>query len=351
MSSLESLGGWPSLLGRLTRAHDLSAEEAEAALGSILSGEASPVHVAAFAAAMRTKGETAGELVGLVRAMRSHAVRLDLGGGLVDTCGTGGDRSGTINVSTMAAVVVASSGARVVKHGGRASSSVSGSADVFEALGVAIDLGPDGVERCVKEVGIGFCFAPRFHPAMRHAAPVRRELGVPTVFNFLGPLANPAGATRQLIGVGDARMAPLMVEVLEENGTEHAMVVHGQDGLDELTTTAPSHVIETRGGPSGYERREFDLDPGELGIDLAAPGDLLGGSPAENAAVVRSVFSGEKGPKRDFALLNAAAGLVVAGRCATFEDGLELASCLVDEGAALATLERLAAISSELEAD
>ena len=243
-SALSEIGGWPGVLSRVFRGEDLTSDEASVVLDSILAGEAAPTQIAAFAAALRTKGETAAEITGLVRAMRARGERIDLGPGLVDTCGTGGDRSGSINVSSMAAVIVAAAGARVCKHGGRASSSISGSADVFEALGVAVDLGPTGVVRCIEEVGIGFCLAPRFHPAMRHAAPVRRELGVATFFNFLGPLANPAGATRQVIGVGDPAMASRMLAVLEANGTERAMVVFGHDGLDELSTVTTSTVLE-----------------------------------------------------------------------------------------------------------
>lgn len=347
MTTLSEIGGWPGVLGRLFRGEDLTAEEAEAALASVLSGEAPPTCIAAFAAALRTKGETRDEMIGLVRAMRSWGERIDLGPGLVDTCGTGGDRSGTINVSSMAAIVVAASGARVCKHGGRAASSISGSGDVFEALGVVVDLGPAGVAACIEKAGIGFCLAPRFHPAMRHAAPVRRELGVPTIFNFLGPLANPAGATRQLIGVGDPAMAPRMLEVLEANGTEHAMIVYGSDGLDEFSTVAPSRVLESRARDGVYGRREYDVDPSALGLAPATRDDLLGGTAEANALVVRDVFAGRDGPKRDFLLLNAAAGLVVAGTADSLAEGLELSAALVDDGSAARTLENLVRASHE----
>lgn len=349
MTSLEQAGGWPGVLGRLFRSENLTAEEAEAALHSILLGEAASSQVAAFAAALRTKGETAEEMTGLVRAMRAHSVPLDLGRGIVDTCGTGGDLSGTINVSTMAAVVVAAAGCRVVKHGGRAASSRSGSADVFEALGVAVDLGPVGVARCVESCGIGFCLAPRFHPAMRFAAPVRRELAVPTIFNFLGPLANPAGATRQLVGVGDPKMAEKMLAVLESNGVERAMVVHGNDGLDELSTTAPTAVLETLSlaGGAGYDRSRYEVDATRFGLAAAVREDLAGGSPAENAAVAGAVFAGEHGRRRDFVVLNAAAGLVVAGRVADIGEGVELAGSLIDDGRAAATLSCLVSCSHE----
>ncbi len=344
--AIEDFGGWPGILGRLFARQDLSAAEAEAALDSVLTGLAAPSQIAAFAAALRTKGETTEEMVGLVRAMRGRGVRIELGPGLLDTCGTGGDRSGSINVSTMAAVVAAAAGAAVCKHGGRAASSVSGSADVFEALGVAVDLGPEGVANCIKETGLGFCLAPRFNPAMRHAAPVRRELGTPTVFNFLGPLANPASATRQLIGVGDPSMAERMVAVLEANGTEHAWVVYGEDGLDELSTVAPSRVLETRRvGAGAYERRSFVVDASTLGLERAEAGELRGGSPAENAAVVESVFAGEKGRRRDFVALNSAAALVVAGIAEDLAEGLERAQSILEAGRAAETLAALVSVS------
>ena len=238
-ATLESIGGWPAILGRVLSRQDLTADEASAALDDVLEGNATVAQIAAFIAGLRTKGETVGEMTGLVRALRAHGESLEVGVEVVDTCGTGGDRSGTINVSTLSALVVAGAGAVVCKHGGRAASSLAGSADVLEALGVVIDLGPRGVRRCIDEAGIGFCFAPRFHPTMRFVAPVRRELGVTTTFNFVGPLVNPAGATRQLVGVSDPMMAEKMLDVLEAFGSVHAMVVFGHDGLDELSTTAP----------------------------------------------------------------------------------------------------------------
>ncbi|MHB1988718.1 MAG: anthranilate phosphoribosyltransferase [Acidimicrobiales bacterium] len=345
--ALEAFGGWPDLLGQLFRGKDLTSAQAEAALGSILSGEAAPTQIAAFAAAMRTKGETVDEMVGMVRAMRARGEQIDLGRGLVDTCGTGGDMSGSINVSTMAALIVAAAGARVCKHGGRAASSTSGSADVFEALGVVVDLGPAGVVRCISEANIGFCLAPRYHPAMRHAAPVRRELGVATVFNLLGPLANPARATRQLIGVGDPGVVSRMVAVLEANGTERAMVVFGHDGLDELSTVAPSSVLETRWieETQSYERRGYEIDSARLGLRRAESADLRGGRPEENAATLLSVFAGESGPCRDFACLNAGAALLVAGLAPDVGAGIELAQSLIDDGSATRTVEALIRVS------
>ncbi|HEV2361768.1 MAG TPA: anthranilate phosphoribosyltransferase [Acidimicrobiales bacterium] len=349
--TLQEVGGWPAVLSRLTAGSDLSADEASAALDEILLGAASPVQIAAFVAALRTKRETVEEMTGLVRAMRARAEPLDLDPAVlervVDTCGTGGDRSGSINVSTIAAFVVAGAGVPVCKHGGRAASSVAGSADVLEALGVAIELGPEGVARCVSEAGIGFCFAPRFHPAMRHAIPVRRELGIATVFNFLGPLANPAHARRQVVGVGDRSMAEKMLGVLEANGAVHAMVVYGHDGLDELSTVGPSTVLESKAG----ERRSFVVEPSELGLPTADAASLKGGKPEENASAARAVLSGERGPHRDVVLLNAAAGLVVAGVAADLPAGLELGAQSVDSGAAMAALDGLVATSNAAAAE
>ena len=239
--TFESLGGWPSVLTVLLAGKSLTADGAEAVLGQVLSGESAPSQIAALAVALRAKGESVAEMTGFVRAMIAHAVPLVLPAGVevVDTCGTGGDRLRSINVSTIAALVVAASGAKVCKHGGRASSSAVGAADVLEALGVVVDLGPAGVARCIDEVGMGFCYAPRFHPAMRFAGPVRKELGIPTVFNYLGPLANPGRARYQVIGVSNPAMAEKMLGVLAANGTRRAMIVYGDDGLDELSTTGP----------------------------------------------------------------------------------------------------------------
>jgi anthranilate phosphoribosyltransferase len=344
--TLESVGGWPGLLSRLFRREDLSAEEAAAALSSVLAGEATSAQIAAFAAALRTKGETASEMIGMVRAMRRYAVGLPIAGELVDTCGTGGDRSGTINVSTIAALVVAAAGGRVCKHGNRAQSSLAGSADVLEALGVVVGLGPSGVARCVNEAGIGFCLAPRFHPAMRQAAPVRRELGAPTTFNLLGPLSNPAGATRQLVGIGDPAMAGPMMSALEAGGATHAMVVFGQDGLDELSTVTTSTVLESVStGDGRHRRREFDVDPASLGIEPSSLAELRGGAAADNAVLARAVLRGERGPRADFVRLNAAAALVVAGISVDLPAGLELAGDVLASGAAGTTLERLVQVS------
>ena len=343
--TLEELGGWPFVLGRLSSGRDLTASEAEVALTDILEGNATPSQLAAFIFGLRCKGETVEEMTGLVRAMIDAAepvpVPAELHARLVDTCGTGGDRSGTVNISTMAAFVVAGAGVPVCKHGNRAQSSKSGSADVLEALGVVIDLGPAGVARCITEAGVGFCFAPRFHPSMRHAGPTRRELGVPTVFNFLGPLANPARVRRQVVGVSDPAMAEKMLGVLAGNGAAHILVVYGHDGLDELTTTDRSTVLEFRDG----DVRSYEVDPASLGLAPASPADLRGAEAAANAGVTRRVLGGEKGPHRDIVLLNAAAGIVAAGLAADVAEGLVKAAAAVDDGQAQQRLDRLVAVS------
>src|SRR5579875_1601876 len=278
-SAFRALGGWPGALGRIVAGGSLGAEEAAAVVGEVLTGAATPAQTAALLVALRMKGETVEEMTGLVRAMHRHAVPLSVEGDVVDVVGTGGDRLASINVSTLAACIAAGAGARVCKHGNRAASSSVGTADVLEALGVAVDLGPKGVARCVAEAKMGFCFAPRYHPAMRHAGPVRSQLGVPTVLNFLGPLANPAGARRQLVGVSDPAMAPKMAEVLGANGSVHAMVVYADDGLDELSVTSRSHVLEVvadPGAPRGFTLRSWTLEPEELGLARAPMSERRG---------------------------------------------------------------------------
>lgn len=345
--SIEDLGGWPGVLGRLAAGADLGAADAAVAMCDVLEGNATPAQVAAFVFGLRCKGETVEEMTGLVSAMLDASERVvvsdQLAPRLVDTCGTGGDRTGTINVSTLAALVVAGAGAPVCKHGGRAASSKAGSADVLEALGVVIDLGPAGVARCIEDAGIGFCFAPRYHPAMRHALPVRRELGVATAFNFLGPLANPARVKRQVVGVGDPAMAEKMVRVLAANGGTDVIVVHGADGLDELSTTGPSTMYRLRDG----DLERTTVDPGELGLAPCELRDLLGDEAAENARLARSVLDGERGPRREVVALNAAAGLMAAGLAGDLTEGLDLAFSTIDSGAAAARLERLVKISGE----
>lgn len=343
--SLEDLGGWPSVLGRLTRGEDLTSTQASAALADILEGNATSAQIAAFAIALRMKGETVEEMSGLVRTMLDFTEPVPVANDdLVDTCGTGGGairRASTFNVSTISAFVIAGAGARVCKHGNRRASSTSGSFDLLEALGVAFDLGPAGVARCIEEVGIGFCFAPRYHAGMRHAGPTRREIGVPTVFNFLGPLANPARPRRQVVGVSDPAMAEKMVGVLQTNGAKRAMVVYGHDGLDELTTTTTSTVLEL----DGDEVRTFVVDPGALGLAPASVDDVRGGDAGRNAELATSVLGGEAGPHRDLVLLNAAAGVVVAGLADDLVDGLGKAADAIDSGRALAVKDRLVEVS------
>ena len=336
---LDDVGGWPAVLGALTAGRDLTAEQARAAGAAVLSGDATPAQIGAFIVALRMKGESVVEIGALLDVMLELAERVVLPDGMVavDTCGTGGDGSCTINVSTIAAFVVAGAGVPVCKHGNRAASSACGSADVLEALGVAIELGPAEVARCVEQAGIGFCFAPRYHPAMRHAGPVRRELGVRTVFNFLGPMANPAGVRRQVLGVSDPAMAARMLGVLAARGAERALVVYGHDGLDEFTTTTTSTVHELRDG----DVTTYDVDPRELGLAVAPPEALRGADAATNAKLARQVLEGEPGFQRDVVVLNAAAGIVVGGLADDMPAGIELAIASIDGGRAVAALDTL----------
>lgn len=336
-------GGWPVILGNLLDGVPLTREEARTTMREILDGAASPAQIAAFVVALRMKGETVEELVGMVDAMlaASTRVEIDTGGPTVDIVGTGGDRAHTINVSTISALVVAGAGGRVCKHGGQAASSACGSADLLEALGVAITLGPVGVARCVDEAGMGFCFAPRYHPAMRHAGPSRRDLGIPTAFNILGPLSNPGRVRRYLIGVADERMAERMAGVLQANGALRALIVHGGDGLDELTTTGPSTVVELRDG----EVSTWQVDPEELGLARADREDLVGGDANVNADLARRVLAGEHGPHRDIVTLNAGAALLAAGLVEDLAAGIGLARQSIDSGAGVRALATLVEVS------
>ena len=342
---LDEYGGWAGIFRQLAGGGNLTAEAANAAMTEILGGEATPAQIGGFVMALRTKGETAEELVGLLSAMRAAAETVPVDAdalGLIDTCGTGGDHSGSINVSTAAALVAVGAGARVCKHGNRSASSLCGSADVLEALGAVIDLGPQGVARCVTEAGFGFCLAPRYHPAMRHAGPARRELAVGTVFNFLGPLANPARVKRQLVGTSDRAMAEIMLEVLSATGSKRALIVHGHDGLDELSTVAPSDVWELRDG----DTLRYTVNPADLGLAPASAEDLVGGDATVNAECLRRVFDGQRGAHRDIVALNAAAALVVAGVAGTLEEGLEAASASIDGGRAGEALDAFIAVSN-----
>jgi anthranilate phosphoribosyltransferase len=332
-------------LSKLVRGEDLSEAEAQRAMETIMRDEATPSQIAGFIVALRVKGETVDEIAGLARTMRALAtpIAVDNPGELLDTCGTGGDGSGSFNISTLAAIVAAACGARVAKHGNRAASSRCGSADVLEALGVKIDLPPPAVAGCIREVGIGFLFAPIFHPSFRFAAVPRRELGVRTVFNVLGPLCNPAGARRQAMGVSEAHLAPRMADVLVRLGVERAIVFHAE-GLDELSTAGPSLVIELFDG----QRREYQLDPAALGLSCSSPDDVRGGGAAENARIVREILGGANGPKRDVVLLNASAALRAAGLARDWKEGLGLAAEAIDSGEAAEVLDRWAGLSQSV---
>lgn len=347
MSLLDPHGGWPTLIARLLDRHHLTHDEAKAAMATILSGDATPAQLIGFVVALRAKGESAEELSGLLDAVLDAATIVPLGEDLrsraVDIVGTGGDRSNSVNVSTMAAIVAAGAGVPVCKHGARASSSKCGTADVLEALGVAIELGPDEVARCVDEVGLGFCLAPRFHPAFRFAAPARREVGIATVFNLLGPMANPGRVRRQVIGVADPAFAERMLETLRGHGSVSAWVVHGH-GLDELSTTGVSDVLAFRDD----EVQHLRVDPTDFGFTVVPDAALVGGEPEENAEVVRRVLAGDRGPHHDIVVLNAAAALVVGGLASDLPDGIELARGAIDDGRAAETLERFVARSNEL---
>jgi anthranilate phosphoribosyltransferase len=337
---------WPRTLQRLASHESLSADDAAEVMHAIMAGDVTPAQIGGFLMALRTKGETVDELDGLARTALEFARPVSVAGPVLDTCGTGGDRSGTFNISTLSAIVVAGAGVPVAKHGNRAASGLCGSADLLEALGVAIDLEPEGVERCLIEARIGFMFAPVFHPAWGHAGPVRRELRVPTSFNFLGPLTNPARPASQIVGVSDERMLPLMAEVLARRGTR-AKLFRGEDGLDELTTTGPSIVLDVLDG----EVREGRLDPGDHGIARASREDLLGGDAAESARIARAVLDGEAGPRRDIVLLNAGAALEVAGAAPDLGQAIALAAASIDDGSAAATLARWVEVSAAAKED
>ncbi|MGB3097834.1 MAG: anthranilate phosphoribosyltransferase [Solirubrobacterales bacterium] len=335
----------------LTRAIDavasgehLTADHASTVLAEIMAGRSSDIQTAAFLIALRAKGETVPELVGLARTMRELAAPVEIDGhGLVDTAGTGGGPS-TFNISTTAALIAAGAGCAVAKHGNRSNTSKSGSADLLEALGVRIDLTPEQVVRCIEETGFGFMFAPAHHAAMKHVVPVRKELAVRTIFNFLGPLTNPAGASRQLLGVSDRRYQETIAEALAGLGCTHALVVAAEDGLDELTISGASRVIEVRNGRT----EEWYLSADEVGLAESPLETIAGGEPADNAAITRAVLAGERGPHRDVALLNAGAAIYVAGEADGIDAGVRLATAAVDGGAAAEMLERLAVLSAEL---
>jgi len=333
-------------LARLLDGHDLSRDEARAVMNEIMEGEATPAQIGGFLVALRLKGETADEIAGCAEAMREHVLTVrPKRDDLVDTAGTGGDAARTINISTAAALVAAAAGAGVAKHGNRAVSSASGSADVLEALGFRLELPRAEIERSIDELGFGFLFAPTHHPAMRHAAPVRRELAARTVFNVLGPLTNPAGARAQVVGVYAPSLVRTIAEVLAQLGARRAFVVHGAAGIDELSPAGPNLVCEVVNG----DVREREIDPLELGVPRCDPSELRGGSPGDNAEAIRAVFRGENGGKRSAILLNAAGAIAAAGHADDLREGLEVARTAVDSGAALARLDELIAFSQAAE--
>ncbi|MEN8234763.1 MAG: anthranilate phosphoribosyltransferase [Actinomycetota bacterium] len=334
---------WPELLDRLIRTEDLSRGEAYAAMGEIMAGNASESQIAAFLVALRTKGETSEEMTGLVDAMVDVSITVDVGEPVVDSVGTGGDRSGTFNISTTAAFIAGGAGVKIAKHGNRAASSKTGSADVLEALGFDLEMDPDDTVAMIREVGFGFLFAPRYHPAMRHAGPVRSSLGIRTVFNFLGPLTNPAGAKLLSVGTSDHRMAGLMVDVLKNRGVERAFVFHGEDGLDELTTTGPSFIYRLRNG----EVTTAEFTPEDFGVRRSVLDDLRGGTVEENAEILLGILDGRTGPKRDIAVVNAAPAIVVAGLADGFVEAVDLANESIDSGDARAVLDRAIAFTQE----
>jgi anthranilate phosphoribosyltransferase len=332
-----------ALIEKLQRRQDLSMDEAAQAMEEIMSGRAQPAQIAGLLIGLSMKGERPTEIVGLARTMRAKTVPLSRAHAPVfDTCGTGGDRAHTFNVSTVAALVLAACGVRVAKHGNRSVSSTCGSADLFEALGVHIAAEPPVVERCLDEAGIAFFFAPTFHPSMRHAGPTRKDLGVRTAFNLLGPLTNPAGAARQLVGVPRPELTELVARSLSLLGSERAWVVHGADGLDEISTTGYTKVSECRGGAVNT----FYVHPGDFGLPKAQPTQLTGGDAAANAAIAKRILDGERGAPRDIVLLNTAASLLIAERVGSVQEGIEQAAMAIDEGRAAKVLETLASTSN-----
>lgn len=346
MGAFAEVGAWPGLLRELTSGRDVSSDVTRAVVGLILAGEATDAQIAAFLVALSMKGETADEVAGMVGAMLDAAAPLELPdpSAVVDLVGTGGSRAlggRAFNVSTMASIVAAAAGAIVCKHGNRKASSASGSTDLLEALGVAVELDGPGVVACVREAGVGFAFARMFHPSMRHVAGVRTELGVPTVFNVLGPLSHPGRVTRQVLGVADPRLMDLVPDVLALRGSEHAWVVNGEGGLDELTTAGTTDVVEIRGG----ELRRFRITPEQVGLPRAEVTDIAVGGPEENAVAAQGIIAGERGPVRDMVVLNAAAALVVADLAADLPAGMEQAAAAIDDGRAARVLGRLVAVS------
>ncbi|MDA0769424.1 MAG: anthranilate phosphoribosyltransferase [SAR202 cluster bacterium Casp-Chloro-G4] len=323
----------------------LTVEEAAQAMEEIMTGEATPAQFGAFVTALRIKGETVDEITGMAQVMREKSLHVNVEGALVDTCGTGGDASGTFNISTTAAFVVAGAGVKVAKHGNRAMSGACGSADVLESIGVKIDLGPEGVERCLLETNFGFMFAQTFHPSMRFAAGPRREIGIRTVFNILGPLTNPAGAQSQVIGVADPAVADKMAQVLAKLGSTHALVVHGGDGLDEISLSGPTQVWEMQGGVV----TEKSISPADVGLSSSPTSAIQAGGVEESARILREVLAGKTGPARDIVLINAAAALLAADKVSSLADGVRVAAEAIDSGNAQASMESFVKLSQSLE--
>ena len=328
-------------IAQLVGGHSLTMDEASTVMNEIMEGTATPAQFGAFVTALRCKGETVDEIAGFARIMRAKALRVNLSEPVVDTCGTGGDGHGTFNISTTAAFVVAACGLKVAKHGNRAMSSQCGSADVLEALGVKIDLNPEMVQKCLETVGIGFMMAPVFHPAMKYAAVPRKEVGIRTVFNILGPLTNPAGARAQVLGVPEKSMTEKMATVLKMLGCQRALVVHGQDGLDEITITGKTFVSELKKGSI----KNYEVTPEEFGLPRAKPDSLKGGTVKDNAELLRSILSGKKGAQRDIVLMNAAAALLAGDKVTTLGQGITLAEQAIDNGKALQKVEELISFS------
>ncbi len=315
----------------------LSMEQSANVMDEIMNNEATPAQFGAFVTALRCKGETVEEIAGLVQTMRARSVKVAASDTIVDTCGTGGDNAATFNISTAAAFVVAGTGLKVAKHGNRAMSSRCGSADVLEALGVKIDITDKEVQQCIAETGIAFIFAQSFHPAMKYAAAPRREIGIRTVFNIIGPLTNPAGAKHQVIGVPDVALTEKLAQVLRIMGSRHALIVHGKDGLDELTITDSTHICELKDGTI----KSYDIVPEDAGLAKASPETLKGGNAQENAELLRAILSGKQGPQRDIVLLNAAAALIAGDKAQTFKQGVQMAAQAIDSGKALEKLNQL----------
>jgi anthranilate phosphoribosyltransferase len=334
-------------LGKLVQGHHLTRAEAEAAMRTLVEGEATPSQIAGFVIALRMKGETPEEIAGLASVMRQAATQVDAGPDVMDVVGTGGDGAGTFNISTLSALIVASAGGKVAKHGNRSITSQCGAADFLEGIGVAIDLNPEGVARCVAESGFGFMFAPNYHPAMRHATIPRRDIGVRTVFNILGPLTNPANARRQLTGVAVGNLGQTLARVLDLMGSEHAMVVHGQDGLDEISVCAPTEIHEAHHG----QLTSYVIEPEQFGLTRWSSDAVRGGTVEANIRLANVVLDGEAGPAREVTLLNAGAALYVAGLAASIADGIALAAEEIDSGRARQRLEQVARVSQQIKTD